>query len=261
MKEPVQKRIQLMSHRGIPWTLPENSMASIRAAIESGADIVEFDVRLTKDSIPIVMHDATIDRTTDGTGSVGSYNYSDLKKYKIIYTKNGRVSDGEPVPTLEELATLFSRYRDVRINCEIKDYQDACLDLVFWVFKNNDLLHRTVFTCFDYKVLEKLKLMSDEVRVQGFPLELMTNVPHTSDSPELLFDYIGIKFSLATKELVSYYKSIGLVTGVWVVNDIQDLKFCIDLGFDIITTDRIDIFNQAKEDYYYTHKEETNDSQ
>ncbi len=260
MKTSMNK-IQLMSHRGIPWSLPENALPSIKAALDLGADIVEFDVRLTKDNIPIIMHDATIDRTTDGTGLVSSYTATELKKFKIIYTKKGTVENGEPIPTLAELITLFSGYPEAIINCEIKDYQDTCLDLVFDALKSHGLLHRTVFTCFDYSVLEKLKSMSAEVKVQGFPLELMTNVPKERETPEQLFDYIGIKHSLATIDKVTYYKSIGLITGVWVVNDTQQLASCIDLGVDIITTDRIDIFIQTGKNHYTSLKEDTNDSQ
>lgn len=260
MKTPMHT-IQLMSHRGLPWSLPENSLTSIKKALDLGADVIEFDVRLTKDLIPIIMHDATIDRTTDGIGEVASYNFQDLQKFKITYTKTGTVDKGEPIPSLDELISLLSKYPKVTINCEIKEYQDICLDLVFKTFKTNNLLRRTVFTCFDYGVLEKLKAMSDEVMVQGFPLELMTNVPDGIGSPEQLFDYIGIKHSLATKELVSYYKSIGLITGVWVVNDTQQLSSCIAMGAEIITTDRIDIFIQARKKYYFSLKEDTYDSQ
>lgn len=259
MKSPIQKLL-LMSHRGIPWNLPENALASIKAALDLRADIVEFDVRLTKDSIPIIMHDATLDRTTDGTGAVGSYNFADVRKCRITYTKTGTIDNGEPIPSLAELISLLSGYPKVSINCEIKDYQDACLDLVFSAFKSNNLLHRTIFTCFDYGVLEKLKLMGDEVEVQGFPLELMTSVPKDKGTPEQVFDYIGIKYSLATRELVSYYKSMGLITGVWVVNDTNELASCIDLGVDIITTDRIDIFIQARENYYISLKEDAHDA-
>lgn len=254
------QNILLMAHRGLPWSLPENTLTSFQTVLDLGADIVEFDVRLTKDNIPIIMHDATIDRTTDGSGEVASHNFADLKKVMVNYTQSGTSYIGEPIPSLAELTNLLSKYPDVLINCEIKDYRDICLELTIEAIKSKNLLKNTVFTCFDYKVLEKLKSINGGVKVQGFPLELMTNVPTETNIPEQLFDYIGIKHSLATKELIAYYKSLDLITGVWVINDTRQLASCFDLGIDIITTDRIDIFIEAMNNYYASLKENAYDT-
>ena len=91
---------EIVAHRGAPSTRPENTLASFRAAIELGARIVEFDVRLTRDRVPVVIHDATVDRTTDGTGAVHELALEEIRGLDA--------GDGERVPTLDEVLELLS---------------------------------------------------------------------------------------------------------------------------------------------------------
>ena len=92
--------VMVIAHRGNWRQAPENSLESILAAIEAGVDIVEVDVRLTKDSIPILMHDRTLDRTTNGSGLVSEWSLAELKSLSL---KNGtgRITQFK-IPTLEE---------------------------------------------------------------------------------------------------------------------------------------------------------------
>lgn len=246
--EELQNRTQplLMAHRGIPWYWPENSLLSFRKALDSGADILEFDVHLTKDQVPIVIHDYTLDRTTNGTGSVSSYTLEKLKTFEVIYTKSGNCTHSDQIPTLTETLELLVEYPKVMINCEIKDYSDVCTDLIIDAFESAGILDQTVFTCFDYNVLSRIKKTNPALKVQGFPLELMSGVSYEERNPELLFDYIGIKYSLLNQELISKYRSLGIITGAWVINDVADLQQCYQLGVSIVTTDRLDLMLLAR---------------
>jgi glycerophosphoryl diester phosphodiesterase len=87
----------LVAHRGDPHRHPENSIAGFLSALGSGADGVEFDVRLTADDVPVVIHDATVDRTTDGSGLVGSMTLSAVRRLRL---RGGGPADA--VPTLRE---------------------------------------------------------------------------------------------------------------------------------------------------------------
>lgn len=237
----------LMCHRGIPWNLAENSLASFRAGLETGCEIIEFDVRLSKDGIPMIMHDETIDRTTSGSGAVAQLDYKQLRSHFITFTKSGPAHPGEIIPTLDETLDLLTHFPSVVINCELKDYRDECLQQVLKAFTCRGMLGRTVFTCFDFSVLMRLKKIESSVKVQGFPLELMNSVPAGCVDCERFFDYIGIKYSLATKELVARYRSMGLVIGLWVVNELEQWKRCLELEVDIVTTDRVDWLMDVRE--------------
>ncbi|MGZ2368687.1 glycerophosphodiester phosphodiesterase family protein [Ancylomarina sp. YFZ004] len=96
--------VMVVAHRG-DWTnAPENSLQAIKNAIEIGVDIVEFDVRLTKDKIPVLMHDKTIDRTTTGKGKLSKWKLDALNKL-FLTDINGKATTHK-IPTLEEALTL-----------------------------------------------------------------------------------------------------------------------------------------------------------
>ena len=110
---------KIFGHRGYPAKFPENSLAGFRYVVAHQIDGVEFDVHLTSDRIPVIMHDETIDRTTDGTGRIVDYTLAELRQFKL--------SNGESIPTLDELLDVFEN-KDVWINLEFKTdniaYQD-----------------------------------------------------------------------------------------------------------------------------------------
>lgn len=104
--EPEENYVMVLSHRGGFNTTPENSLSAIQNSTDIGVDIVEIDVQLTSDDILVVMHDETINRTTNGSGSVASYTLEELRQFKLLMP-NGSMSD-EGIPTLKE-ALAYSK--------------------------------------------------------------------------------------------------------------------------------------------------------
>jgi glycerophosphoryl diester phosphodiesterase len=100
---PNSKIVLIASHRGTHNDFPENSMAAFKKGIELGIDILEADVRHTKDDSLVIMHDATVDRTTNGTGRVSDLTFEEIRKLRLKF--NGQLTD-EKVPTLEEVLIL-----------------------------------------------------------------------------------------------------------------------------------------------------------
>lgn len=100
---PDSKIVLIASHRGTHNDFPENSMASFKRGIELGIDILELDVRHTKDDSLVVMHDASVDRTTNGTGKVSDLTFEEVRKLRLKF--NGALTE-EQVPTLEEALNL-----------------------------------------------------------------------------------------------------------------------------------------------------------
>lgn len=100
-KDPVEDHVWVVAHRGDFSFAPENSLPALENAIFFGADIVETDVRLTKDGRIVIMHDETVDRTTTGSGRVSELTLADLKRLRLKKSDGGRTS--YTIPTLEEL--------------------------------------------------------------------------------------------------------------------------------------------------------------
>lgn len=111
---------RLIGHRGAKESAPENTLASIREAARQGAAWIELDVMLTRDGVPVIIHDDTLDRTTSGTGPVPSLDLADLRRLDAGSWFDPRFA-GEPVPTLEEALEL-ARSLGLGLNLEIKPY-------------------------------------------------------------------------------------------------------------------------------------------
>lgn len=115
---PDSKIIMVASHRGTHNDFPENSMAAFRRGIELGVDVIELDVRQTKDDSLVIMHDGTVDRMTNGKGAVAGFTYEEIKKLRLKF--NGVVTD-EQVPSLEEALKLAKGKvlidLDIKTNC------------------------------------------------------------------------------------------------------------------------------------------------
>jgi glycerophosphoryl diester phosphodiesterase len=113
---PDRSKPYLMAHRGNKVVCPENTLAAFRQAVADGADIIETDLHLTADGVFVCIHDATVDRTTDGTGPVAGMALAELKGLSAAY---GRAEfEAERVPTLSELAGLLPA--DVALALELK---------------------------------------------------------------------------------------------------------------------------------------------
>ena len=101
--DPNSKVVLICAHRGAHNDFPENSLASFKKAIELGIDIFELDIRATKDDSLVIMHDRSVDRTTDGHGDVAGLTFEEIRKLHLKF--NDKVTE-EKVPTLEEALTL-----------------------------------------------------------------------------------------------------------------------------------------------------------
>ena len=139
------------AHRGASVEAPENTLAAFRRAIEAAADGIELDVHLASDGVPVVIHDETLDRTTDGSGAVAAHHAALLQSLDAGSWFSPHFA-GEPLPTLEEALRLLAGR--LRINLEVKEARAglAVLDLLR-VFPAADV----VISSFDHALLAALR--------------------------------------------------------------------------------------------------------
>lgn len=133
----------LCAHRGAMETHPENTLLAFRKAIEAGAHMIEFDVHLTKDNEVVVIHDATVDRTTDGTGRVADLTLEELKKLDAGSWKSPEFT-GERIPTLYE--TLSIMPINIWLNIHVKG-EDLLPVLVAEMVAKENRLHQSFLAC------------------------------------------------------------------------------------------------------------------
>tara|TARA_Y100001970_G_scaffold93702_1_gene118126 strand:- start:9137 stop:9892 length:756 start_codon:yes stop_codon:yes gene_type:complete len=113
--------MKIIAHRGASALRPENTIASFDLAIESGFKLIELDVHLTSDNIPIVMHDETVDRTTNGTGNINSLCLKDIKRLNAGYNFDSRIKYIEDIPTLSEIIARYNNSSHIFIEIKSKD--------------------------------------------------------------------------------------------------------------------------------------------
>lgn len=112
----------LCAHRGGMATHPENTLPAFQEALRVGAHMIEFDVRLTRDGVLALMHDARVDRTTDGSGRVADMTLEELRRLDAGVRKDARFA-GTRIPTFEE--TLAMMPRDIWLNCHVQGGADV----------------------------------------------------------------------------------------------------------------------------------------
>lgn len=150
LKNAAGPQVLVAAHRGGHLVAPENSIAAIEDAIAIGVDIVEIDVRLTRDGVPILMHDASVDRTTTGTGKVKDLSYADILKLRL--RSPGGAATDISVPTLS--AALSTAKDRIMVDLDLKaDDVEPILSRVI----EAAMLDQVLFFNGDYPHLEKFR--------------------------------------------------------------------------------------------------------
>ena len=147
---PNSKYILVAAHRSGHNGHPENSLSALKHAIEIGVDIAETDVKVTKDSVVVLMHDGKIDRTTNGTGNPENYTLAELKKFRLKMP-DGTITD-ETIPTFEDFLNLAKG----RIMVDI-DIKTSYLKPVVDVVKKTGTQKQVFYFDDDYESLQKVR--------------------------------------------------------------------------------------------------------
>lgn len=240
MKSKYSRKIMVMGHRGSCTVYPENTIVSFSKALEIGVDIIEFDINLSKDKIPMVIHDAKLDRTTDGSGAVADFTAEELKRFDAG-AKKGDIYKGERIPTLDEVLDLMEDYPDVLLNIEIKGSSKEAAAITIDILKKRRFAARSYLACFDAAILHYIKEIAPDIKTQGFPAECMGNFIEGANGTYSKMDYVGIPKDTLTSEMVEFFRSMNIIFGVWSIDDRETALKFIDTGIEIITSNSPDV--------------------
>lgn len=167
-EDATRKNIQITAHRGIKDLIPENTLQSFRAALDRHCDVLEYDVHLSRDNVPVIMHDQTVERTTDGFGAISFMTLEEIKRLDAGI-KFGEEFRGYRVPTLKETLELFVSYDYEPLQIvEIKDFRPQCVDTVVEMLREYGLVERTVIEAGDCPTLKYLQDYYPEFKTLSF---------------------------------------------------------------------------------------------
>ena len=228
----------IIAHRGAKAHAPENTMSSFQLAVESKADGVEFDIKLTKDGQIIIIHDLTVDRTTDGKGKVEDFSLSELQKLDAGKFFSEKFA-GEPIPLLSDvLKNLPSHFI---INIEITNYGsllDGLAKKAVILVKDFGAEKQVIFSSFFPTNLMITKKIAPEIPVAllanaGFSGWLSRSNLMSGISP----DYVHPFHSDVNKNFVDRQHNNGRKVNVWTVNDPGEIERLANIQVDGIITD------------------------
>lgn len=226
----------VIAHRGDSANAPENTLAAFRMAAEKGADAIEFDVKLSADGEVIVLHDQTVDRTTNGRGDIRSLPLAALRDLEAGVRFEGRFP-GERIPTLEEVFEAVGTR--LHMNIELTNYAtpgDALVEKVAALVRKHAMQERVLFSSFFPGNLRRARALLPEVpRGQLAWRGWMGWLARTLfwRGQFALHPYL----TDVTPALVSRLHKAGKRVFVWTVNAEADMNHLIRLGVDGLFTD------------------------
>ncbi|MBH0055242.1 hypothetical protein I6E74_13805 [Salinibacterium sp. SWN139] len=227
----------IAGHRGDKTVAPENTIDALSLALDSAADYVETDVQLTSDGVPVLMHDWTVDRTTDGTGPVWQYTYEELSALDAG-SWFGEEFAGASVPTLEQFLGVL-RWSTKNAILELKgSWTDDQVALVADLIARNGVNNHVIIGSFDIMTLQAVQRVSPELPgmlivgdIVGDPAELAA----ASGAVALVTSKKAIT---RDPTLVQRVHDAGLGILIYTLNDSDTWSDAVALGVDGIVTDR-----------------------
>lgn len=225
----MDRQFFIWAHRGASSEAPENTLASFVAAEEAGADGIELDIHLTRDGVPVVLHDATVDRTTNGSGAVSRLSLSALRRLDAgSWFAPGFV--GEPVPTLEEVLDWAGGR--LRLNLEIKDFGAGTAILTMLAHFPQS---RVLISSFDHRLLAALRRADADLPL-GFLVDTVFWGRALRYAVAAKAESLNPRQDLVSRPLLSASRRLGLKVYPWTQDSLERVAELSSLGVDGVFT-------------------------
>jgi len=242
----------ILAHRGASARAPENTLEAFRLAVEEGAGGLELDVHATRDGEIVVIHDASVDRTTDGSGAVAGMTLEELRRLDAGYRfspDGGRTfpyrGRGTRIPTLAE---VYAQFPDVRVNADIKETRAGTEEVVLRVIRRAAAEVRTLVASNDHAVVRRFRRASGcRIRTAASRREIAAFYLMSCSRLEALgrpaYDALQVPvehkgIALVTPRFLGAAHSRDVRVDVWTINDAAEMRRLLDLGVDGVMTDR-----------------------
>ncbi len=237
-------RILNLGHRGAPERAPENTIPAFLKAMEAGADGVELDVRLSRDGAVVVMHNCTVDKTTDGRGRVSERTLAELKTLDSGSWFSPDFT-GTRIPTLEEVLEILPKDAYINIETKSRAVTGALLEQkVAALIECHRLYDRAIVSSFNPFSLIRIKRMNRRIPVGMLYLPVVPVLPRFNlinlIKPEALHPY----YKKVSAAYMTQARARGYRVNVWTVNTSADMEKMLDLRVDGIITNRPEILHR-----------------
>lgn len=244
----------IIAHRGASAYYPENTMIAFEKAMEMGAEMIELDVMLSRDGVPIVFHDAKLNKHTNGSSYVDLYTLEELKKLDAGSWFNPKFSDQE-IPTLDEVLTFASG--KIALNIEIKteavsnQIKNGVEQKVLQLVKEHGMQKHVLYSSFDYRAVRHFKQLDPNVPVALLYEKNQSNrlLPH-----QLVKQYQVDAFNCSYRQLkrkwLADLKEYDIPTFIYTVDSKSRMQKLISGGVTGIFTNKPDLLKSVVQQYH-----------
>lgn len=212
------RRVLRIGHRGAAGHAPENTLAAIRKGIALGVDFVEVDVRRTEDGVLVVLHDETVNRTTNGKGRVDRLCLRDIEKLNA--------GNGEHIPTLEEVLKVAAGETGLMLELKIRGAAQQTVEAV----RGAGFRDSVIYASFLHDELKHVRTVDPEASL----MVLFGGLSRASVARAIKYgpSYVGFRHDKATRRLVDSFHSAGLLVFVYTVDAPYDIQHVLSLDVD-----------------------------
>lgn len=214
---------KIIAHRGLSKEAPENTLRGVQAALTLGVDYVEFDVRLTKDSVPVVIHDATVSRTAkikDGP------HVHELTLHQLKQIDVGHQFGKEPIPTLEEVLSLSWGKTGAMIEIKHCPQPNAVVvESIFQVLNKQKVLPKILMGSFSlplFKLMQK-QLLAEKLKIE--PIGIVEKPEKIERFVQTGIKHLALWYKIITPSLIDFLKDEDIEAWTFTVNDLEIANF------------------------------------
>ena len=237
------KKVMLLAHRGFSGKYPENSPLAFHKAVEeTSADGFESDVHITKDGKLIIFHDATVERTSNGTGFIKDHTYEEMLQLDIGSWKSPEFA-GQHIWTFDQLLD-FCDETNMLLNMELKNYEvfyEGLEQRVIDAISAHKMQDRVFVSSFNHISMKKFKELCPDIKtglLYDKPYLDIDKYIERSNADNMHPRYMLLQYQ---PELVDLYHSRGMKVNTWTVNDEENMRDMIHRGVDAIISNHADV--------------------
>jgi len=238
---------KILAHRGWSAKYPENTRLAFRKALELGIDGLEFDVQLTADEVPVVIHDQTINRITNGKGEVSKMKYEDLERFRV--GAKGKAIPIQHIPSLQDvLDDAYTILPDGLYNIELKVYNAhwrALVDHVLSVVNQHALKDNVLYSSFHHGALSYLKSCCSNAKIGLLYDDDIVDPWYPAKQLNAYSVHLDYRFTNA--DMVFNCHQHGVEVAVWTVDRPMSLRRCFKIGTDIVISNKVKAAKDVRE--------------
>lgn len=235
------RRVQAIAHRGFSAVAPENTLAAFEKALKLGPDMIECDVRQTEDGHLVVIHDATVDRTTNGTGSVADMTLAKLRELDAGHWFSEEYA-GQRIPTLAEVLDLTKNRAKLVVEIKEEHTEGRVVQMV----QERHMSEEVLLASFHYSVGVRLRELDSSISF--VPLKWLGEQADHSEAVRIADEaaavngmLLGINYTAISPAMIKATHAANLQLMAWTVDDQDNIRRLVDMGVDVIASNQIEL--------------------